>query len=179
MNFLFLDIDGVLNGYYTKGLVAGYCFLEEEKLPLLKEFVERNDLKIVLSSTWRYGYYYEKRAEEDETFVISHKMARDIILYHALVDKFKEYELEIYDHTEITDEDKYDRGLEIKAYLEKHTDEVEKVIILDDISNVRPVGRFFVRTSMVEGLTEKHIAKAERLLKEQVEGKVVPWASQK
>jgi hypothetical protein len=173
MNLLFLDVDGVLNGFYTKERIAGYCFVEDEKVQLLKEFVQRNNLKIILSSTWRYGYYYERKIKEDKTFVTSPEIEKDITLYHAFVDKLKKFELEIYDYTDIIDEK--NRGLEINSFLVNYPGEIEKIIILDDINNVKPVGRFFVRTSMVDGLTERHIKKAEKILKEQAEGKIKPW----
>jgi hypothetical protein len=173
MNLLFLDVDGVLNGLYTKERVMEYCFVEDEKVQLLKEFVEKNNLKIVLSSTWRYGYYYEKKYKENNSFVLTPEMEKDITLYHALVEKLKEFELEIYDYTEMIDEN--DRGLEINSFLLNYQGNIEKIVILDDINNVKPVGRFFVRTSMVDGLTERHIKKAEKILKEQAEGKIKPW----
>jgi hypothetical protein len=173
MNLLFLDVDGVLNGLYTKERVMEYCFVEDEKVQLLKEFVEKNNLKIVLSSTWRYGYYYEKKYKENNSFVLTPEMEKDITLYHALVEKLKEFELEIYDYTEMID--KNDRGLEINSFLLNYQGNIEKIVILDDINNVKPVGRFFVRTSMVDGLTERHIKKAEKILKEQAEGKIKPW----
>ncbi len=41
MKVIFLDIDGVLNTYYTKKEVAGYTFVEDEKVALLQDLVQR------------------------------------------------------------------------------------------------------------------------------------------
>jgi len=48
---LFLDVDGVLNS--TISLKENRYALDEEKLRLLSEIIERTGTKIVLSTTWR------------------------------------------------------------------------------------------------------------------------------
>lgn len=47
MKIIFLDIDGVLNYENSKSKV------EEEKVKLLKEIVDKTGAEIVLSSDWR------------------------------------------------------------------------------------------------------------------------------
>lgn len=59
-NFLFLDVDGVLNklnlcegrfiGHSSKGSLL---FVDDVMIGYLKEVYDKHDLKIILSSTWR------------------------------------------------------------------------------------------------------------------------------
>lgn len=41
MKVIFLDIDGVLNNDRTKEVVAGYTFVDEDKIVLLKEILDQ------------------------------------------------------------------------------------------------------------------------------------------
>ncbi|MFR1854625.1 MAG: HAD domain-containing protein, partial [Beduini sp.] len=58
MKIIILDIDGVLNCEYCKIKIDGVHFVMDEKIILLKQLVDRTGAKIVLSSTWRYGWVY-------------------------------------------------------------------------------------------------------------------------
>lgn len=53
MEYLFLDIDGVLNDH--KKLETGFCGIQNDKASLLNEFLDTHkEVKIVVSSAWRY-----------------------------------------------------------------------------------------------------------------------------
>lgn len=59
MKILFLDIDGVLNNNYTRSeetykWVLGW---DVTSCILLRNFVNKNDIKIVVSSDWRFDMY--------------------------------------------------------------------------------------------------------------------------
>lgn len=50
--FIFLDIDGVLNGH--KRHPNGYAGLDAEPVRLLNEVLEKTKAKVIVSSAWRY-----------------------------------------------------------------------------------------------------------------------------
>lgn len=53
MKFLFLDIDGVLNGH--EKLASGYCGIRHDLVPHLNLILDSvPDVKLVISSAWRY-----------------------------------------------------------------------------------------------------------------------------
>ena len=89
MRILFLDIDGVLNTIRTEILIEGYTFVEDEKIQLIKDFVEEYDLKIVLSSTWRYGWIYKEKYKDFPLNELSNETVKDIVLFEALEKKFQ------------------------------------------------------------------------------------------
>lgn len=165
MRVVFLDVDGVLNKAGCKVKTpSGFYFVEDEKVLLLKELVEKTNSKLVLSSTWRQGW-------EDLNNGVDSTDSKDFVL---LRDKLKEFGLELYDYTScpITS----DRGSKIKEWLENHFDEVDSVLVLDDESNIKPFNKFFVRTSFSDGLKEKHVKKGmEVLLKDDFK----EWANKK
>jgi hypothetical protein len=61
MKVIFLDIDGVLNTTSTTEMFEEYTFVEDEKVQLLKQLVTRTGAKIVLSSSWRYGWWVKRK----------------------------------------------------------------------------------------------------------------------
>lgn len=153
MRVIFLDVDGVLNKAGCKVKTpSGFYFVEDDKLLLLKELVEKTNAKIVLSSTWRQGW-------EDLNNGVDSIDSRDFVL---LRDKLKEFDLDLYDYTScpITS----DRGSKIKEWLSKHFEEVDSILVLDDESNIKPFNKFFVRTSFSDGLKEKHVKKSVEVL---------------
>lgn len=90
MKIIFLDIDGVLTHEVSNKNenLKDIAHLDEEKIKILKEIVERTNAKIVLHSTWRF---YSKKKEEK---IYSEN-------YYILVELLKKYRLEIYDHVPI------------------------------------------------------------------------------
>ena len=67
MKVLFLDIDGVLNSCNTKAKVGFERAIEEDKIVLLEEIVERTKAEIVLISSWRENWYKGKTEKEGKT----------------------------------------------------------------------------------------------------------------
>lgn len=122
MNIVFLDIDGVLNSqaYFNNLIHLGTvddCFhdeIDESKLPLLKQIVNENNAKIVLSSTWR------ELDQPNDDSVYS--------MWLYLINTLAKVGLEIYDKTPQIG---MKRTKEIKKWLEKH-DDVKAWISLDD-----------------------------------------------
>ncbi len=158
MKVIFLDIDGVLNTYYTKKEVAGYTFVEDEKVALLQELVKRTGAKVVLSSTWREGWEIQETNEETPS-----RYAADVMLFNALKEKLTDYSIELLGYTPIFGK----RGLEIDAWLNTWQGEpVERFVILDDMggAELRPHSRYLIQTGMTQGLQKNHIEKAVRML---------------
>lgn len=158
MKVIFLDIDGVLNNDYTKECVAGYTFVDDEKILLLKEIIDQTGAKIVLSSTWRRGWECKEQITEPTPSDV-----QDIRLFDALVEKLKEYDIELMSYTE----DFGLRGEEIDKWLSEWRGElIESFIILDDMggAQLRPHSRFLVQTGFRDGLMPNHVHKAIKLL---------------
>lgn len=160
MKIIFLDIDGVLNTHYTKELTSsGAVFVQDNKIEILKEIIDRTGAKVVLSSTWRKGWREMDFGMTDSSYI------RDFI---ELRDKLLEFGIELYDKTPILDVFMRRRGEEIKAYLDHH--EVDGYVIIDDLSGkwLRPCSSHLLQTSESKGLEEKHIKIAERILNMEV-----------
>jgi len=107
MKVLFLDVDGVLNCMGCKVKTpSGFKFVETVFLERVKKIVDETGCVVVLSSTWRHGFYDLQRGIENSVD------ARDYIL---LKDKLSDYGVEIYSHTPELRE--YHRGTEILEWL--------------------------------------------------------------
>lgn len=134
----------------------GTTFIEDRKIKILKKIIDKTGAKIVLSSTWRYGW------KHIELGLKNTELAKDFI---ELKNKFEEYELEIYDKTIILDRFMRRRGDEIKTYLDNH-DNIEGYVIIDDLGGkwLRPCSSHLLQTNEFKGLEEKHIRVAERIL---------------
>ncbi len=150
MKVIFLDIDGVLNSrLYDRARGERDGNIDESRLPLLKELVDKTNANIVLSSTWRF-HWNANGAQTDEEGI-------------ALVKTFLKYGITIYDKTPYID---HNRTAEITAWLELNPD-VERFVIIDDIRfgwdklqpNVVNTDYYIAR-----GLEQTHIEKAMELL---------------
>ena len=153
MRLLFLDVDYVLNKKNTNIFTPdGDCFVEDEKVELLKELIDKTNAKVVLSSTWREGW-------EDDKNNLDTKNRRDFIL---LKNKFLEYGIELYDYTSLPVIN--DRSFRILEYLNKYKEDISSILILDDIYSMEVLNKYFLKTSILEGLTSKHVKKGINIL---------------
>lgn len=159
MKLIFLDIDGVLNTNYTEELTpTAAIFVEDSKIKILKQIIDETDAKVVLSSTWRWGWMH---LEEGKESVLS----EDFILLER---KLREFNIELFDRTPYFGWGR-DRGEEIKAYLDNR-DDVEGYVIIDDMSSIRlrPCDSHLLQTSEWEGLQEEHVEVAKRIMEMEV-----------
>ncbi len=153
INIVFLDIDGVLNCRTTKDQCDGYRGIEDSKVELLKELVNKTNAKVVLVSTWKQYWYKESYLKDKQDNLANY-----------LDQKLSNSGLTIYDKTE--DFDVNNRGENILEYIRKlhHKGiKVNKYIILDDepfdYLSTKLTSRL-VKTSFENGgLQEKHIKK--------------------
>lgn len=155
MKVIFLDIDGVLNFNGCRDKIGGLYFVNDDKIKLLKEIIDRTGAKVVLSSTWRFGWF-------DRDYGIHSSNRED---FERLEEKIKEFGIEFLSRTPRTS-DGY-RGNEIKIWLEKWGGEkVERFIIIDEGADMKPYMNRLVQTSFKIGLERKHVKKAVKMLNE-------------
>lgn len=184
-NIIFLDIDGVLNGYNywtllgwsivrkinNKKLKQWYTCktvpfgIHERKVKRLAKIVKATNAKVVMSSSWRFSYW---KTPYDKQFTDQRK----------LTDLLKKYNIDIIDITPRSSD--YRRDKEIQEWLSNHEDEVCRFVILDDERYDLEcfVGTNLVQTSSVRkgqiikgyakentGLKNKHVKQAIKILR--------------
>ena len=121
MKVIFLDIDGVVNCSDTKERSPTKVIgVEQSKIALIKQIVDATGAKLILSSTWRIGWFYEETGSHD----------RDIQDWHYLRDEFFKQGLWFFDYTPL-DKNRH-RGTEIQIWLDKWEDEVDAYAVIDD-----------------------------------------------
>ena len=183
-NIIFLDIDGVLNGYNKWNLlgwrivsftqskrlkrwykkVSDPCGVHESKVKRLAKIVRATNAKVVMSSSWRFGWWntpYEKQWEDQR----------------KLTDLLCKYNIDVIDITPISADRRRDK--EITEWLEAHKDMVKRFVILDDERSELEcfVGTHLVQTSSIgpgqiirghnsenTGLKNKHVKQAIEIL---------------
>ena len=127
MKVIFLDIDGVLNSFQTfreiyyeyKKTGIRRVAIDEEKVKLLKEIVDKTNAKLVLSSSWRI---WVKK--------VNNKIVTDNKNFQKMLEILAKYDLYIYDMTP-KNKDRI-RELEIKEWLNNTSDDIENFIVIDD-----------------------------------------------
>ena len=190
-NIVFLDVDGVLNGYnrwntlgwnivckfnseklrnwYRK--LTDPCGIHKKKVKLLAKIVRNTGAKVVMSSSWRFAWKKGTSALD----VLGGK-------FKYLDDLFKKYDIEIIDITPNLPRQK--RDSEIIQWLAQHEDEVENFIILDDENSFMQAfwdDERFIQTSEVPkgimikgldventGLKRKHVKQAIKILNKNI-----------
>lgn len=188
---LFLDIDGVLNtiahyamkehchldleDYYqhlkklsnsqTVGRVhqsAMAAFFCPKSLYHLKEIIVETGCEIVISSTWR------RHADDLQTMK---DWFRSDTIKDAIIDKTPDFRMKIQDGEYSCPA--IPRGLEIKAWLNKHRGyDFRKFAVLDDDGDSYPVQRCWVITNGDDGISSQNRKDVVKLLKE---GFKYPW----
>lgn len=147
---LFLDIDGVLNGLYTKERINGWCFVEDILVSRIQHIVNETGAQIVISSDWRYE---ENRSEFGE-----------------FLKKLNEFGMGILDVTPISNLKTIDsRQKEIERWLESCEAPIESFCILDDFYDFPRYADRFVMTSYVTGITDEDTAKCIEILRRPIE----------
>lgn len=160
MKAIFLDIDGVLNCGYSESRCGKYVGIDDDKVELLKQIVDKTGAIIVLSSSWRLGHTRYGQSLEHHHEYMNEKLGK--------------YGLKIYDVTPELSRHGDLRGKEINTWLQEHTDlNIESWVVLDD--------EFFwdfdlpqydildhwVRTDYYDpegGLSQEHVDKAIEIL---------------
>ena len=148
LKIIFLDIDGVLSHPNSR-----WC-IDHQKVKLLEEILKATGAKIVISSCWRIG------CKNGEDFV--NKM---FTTWRNEMSGEKRDSLFIKSIIDVTDRNGSARGDEIQRWLDKHEDEVESYVILDDDSDMLEEQLFnFVQTDCYYGMSERTVALAIQVL---------------
>jgi len=136
---LFLDVDGVVNSKRTvQRTSAGFIGIDPYLSFLVgKIILNVPDLKVVLSSTWRLW--------DESTDEVSKRVAP---LYG------KTPHMPIPGGAE-----ECERGKEIKAWLDEHTEVVEYAILDDDSDMLPEQMSHFFKTEWATGITEEIVEK--------------------
>lgn len=149
---VFLDIDGVLNSVrYDRERREHDGNIDETRLALLKGLIDDTGAEIVLSSSWRK--HWGSAPEECDN------------IGEELNSEFGKFGLRVSDKTPVLSA--LERGIEIKAWLDAHADEVGSFVILDDMFfGFAGLEEHFVKTDsrIGRGLEERHIEKAKMIL---------------
>ena len=154
MTYIFLDVDGVLNCDTTKERCCGCLGIEPAKVQHLKYIVEETNAKIILTSTWKYGWEPVRKELNDDFAVY---LEREL---HAAG-------LEI---TGKTEDDCENRGYGIVEWLRQHPARawvVIDVLFYPDFKTLH-IDEKLVLTSFDEGLTREAAQQAVEILKEQL-----------
>ena len=157
MKIIFLDFDGVITTYQSRWAV------DISKVSLLMKIVEKTNSKIVVTSSWKQGYY---EVDNFKKSLFDEKIDKCSPLCYDCIEKdfelFKKFLDSIYG---MTDNNGSWRGDEVERWLEEHEEEIESYVILDDDSDFREEQLFhFVQTDTYEGLTEREVKLAINVL---------------
>lgn len=148
MKVIFLDFDGVITTLESRWNI------DSEKCKLVKRICDETGAKIVISSSWRKSNLeYTMKQFSKESF----------LLYDYVIDVTKR--LSISGSASIT----IPRGVEILEYIESHDSITNYVILDDDIDMLLWQRNHFVHTSTYEGINEKNVEQAIKILNMNVE----------
>jgi hypothetical protein len=143
---LFLDVDGVLNSklYYKNSFNPNenHSRFDAYSVFLIKQLIEEFSLKIVITSTWRAGMVDKLMSElkRNELLTYLHKDSFTPVIRLA------------------------QRGEEIKAWLAKHPEITEFVIIDDNENMLEEQKTRFVKTDIFAGLLDENYYNAREIL---------------
>lgn len=170
MKIVFLDFDGVI--CTSESIRNSSVFFNEDNsgdknlyhikmidpnlVSNLNKVISATDAKIVISSTWRYSH----PLKELKDFLRITGFIGNVI---DRIPLWKEYKNEI--GTKTTGELKrfweYERGNEIKMWLDKHSDVESFLIIDDELSDIIPIfPNNYIQTGMERGFHEGLIQEA-------------------
>lgn len=153
MKIIFLDVDGVMNSVNDQ-------WLDPKCVDNLHMIVQATGAKVVISSSWRDGWY----KEPEKKYMNSPEMAN-------LEVAMNELGMEIYDKTRPQLMGVMDfRGNQIKDYLKDHEGEIEGFVVIDDLffPDFGPLKDWLVLTDYDEGgLTVERAQEAIFILNQQ------------
>lgn len=154
-NYIFLDIDGVLNHQKTKARAPYDCKgISQKPLRILKKIVEKTNGKLVLISDWRLSFLPNDHMPDMADYIT--ERLKSVGLSFELASQNHAYEI---------------RAKEIKKWIESHS--ATGYIILDDDDNryyhnnaIKP---HWLHIDYRKGLRKEDIQKAIAKMKEPIE----------
>lgn len=155
MKVIFLDIDGVLNTPSSESRCGEYIGIDDEKVEKLKKIVEKTKAEIVLISTWKKYWRKEEKLKTLQDYSATY-----------LDEKLAKQGLKVIDKTKDKADGRYlSRGESILEYVCRNN--VLNYIILDDCQfdyDGCDLSVKLIKTNQTEGLTEKEVKTACRIL---------------
>lgn len=155
MNYLFLDIDGVLNNktYLLKQVKKRkrqnqpqkfYSVIDKHAVKLLAKAYKKHRIKIILSSSWRFGW--------------------DINCKHIteLKNIFKKYNINVSGF--ISFDRALTRGEQIQLYIDTFLAADDRYVVLDDDSLEIDNQECFIKTDFNYGLQKEHLKRIKDIL---------------
>ncbi len=152
MKYLFLDIDGVLNGHEKQA--NGYCGINPQCVDRLNRVITETDCRIVISSAWRYMIGENMRLVGFENLLLTHGLA----VVGRIVGRTR-------DDRNLSD--KHERGKQIRDWLDScHAAKGCRYAVVDDDDEVGipESGHPFLQTDGNKGLTDADADTLIRLL---------------
>lgn len=154
MKVIFLDIDGVLNCQSSESMCGGMIGIDDKKVKVLEEIVNKTNAKIVLCSSWKTFWERYEKIEQNE-------------MGNYLDRKLKRHRLSILDKTVDRGSN---RGYGIKQWL-LNKEYIESWIVLDDdiFDDYESEGimEHLIKTKFYDdlgGLQEEHVKQAIKIL---------------
>ena len=143
----------MLNFNGCRDKIGGLYFVNDNRIKLLKEIIDSTSAKVVLSSTWRIGWF-----ERDYGLP-----GRNVEDFTKLEEKLREHGITFISRTPRLASGY--RGEEIKTWLDSWNGEpVESFIIIDDDADMKPFMNKLVQTSFNKELQPKNVNKAIKML---------------
>lgn len=153
MRCLFLDIDGVLNNRNTKGAWLDICrphLLEPTLVAIVRTFVARHDLKVVLSSMWRI---------EDADYGSGYGRTLNCLQARGWPD-CRSHFIGVTPHLP-----ERPRGHEITQWLREGVSTVvTSFVVFDDLTNMDTVADRLVLIDAEHGVRRRDLQRAARIL---------------
>lgn len=145
MKIIFLDLDGVINDYLT------FDKVNPSNVNILKEIIEKTNAQIVLTSSHKYPLQENPRYQKDyKKYLLKIKYLKEL----------QEMKIEVVDIIPYVNRN---REEEIQAYLEKHQ-EIKEYLILDDDFLIKSCQEHEIYLDLASGLRAEHIKPALNIL---------------
>lgn len=163
MNVIFLDFDGVITTVYSSSK------LDRTSLDLLDIIVKECDAYIVISSSWRRFTLEDTINDitDKSDYFVDNVEFPNIDRVIGVTSRMYAFKYGINDLTNNNKQRHYGlpRGVEIKRYLEEHS-EIENYVILDDDEDMLLEQKdHFIKTCGYKGLTLFDVERAIKILK--------------
>lgn len=168
-NLLFLDIDGVLVTWddMRQGLLDdSRARFNKKCVAELLKLVKKFEMKIVISSTWRFGF--ESFSNDPMGRIGAAKFSARVLKRRGLV-------LPVIGMTPSNMKDDGPRGLEIQKWLDINDKNNSNFLILDDDDDMEHLSDHLIRTHMDRGFTVHHRKLAETMMHKQVLDKIMDF----
>ena len=157
-NVIFLDFDGVIcnpTACVAMNEQGGFSYLDPVAVNLVKRICVETNSKLVISSSWRLGRNLD--------FFQS--------ILSAVCPSLGNY---VWNHQEnfrtvshvFSNDEEYrcNRGIEIKEWVDRHVDDINDFIILDDDSDMEPLMDKHIKCDVYDGLGFSGYLKAINML---------------